>query len=461
MTASSNGNHHNRDVRTAPLWPVARALSIARRNLGRTVGSGAPVRYPPRPALASSRKRTPAPRLGVWLFGAYGGLATTLVVGARAIARGLAPAHGLMTETDVARGIELQPIDGLVFGGHEIRTGDYAAQAAEIQQRTATFPHPLLARLRADLAAASRNVVPGVLPNPGKAIAALADARPKRPPKLRAQVEQVQADLQAFARRHRLDRIVCVNLTSTEPALRPHAAHASLAAFDRALDRDLVRAVRPSALYAYAAASLGLPLIHFTPSNSAFLPAIRELFAATGAPYMGSDGKTGETLVKSALAPMFKYRNLRVLTWQGYNILGDRDGRVLAERENKLTKVGSKDALLPSILGYPLHTHVGIDYVPSLHDLKTAWDFVHFEGFLGFRMALQFVWQGCDSILAAPLVLDMVRLADLAARRGESGPMPQLACFFKQPLDGAEHDLHRQWHTLVDYLDRVRRTGGR
>ena len=172
---------------------------------------------------------------------------------------------------------------------------------------------------------------------------------------------------------------------------------------------------------------------------------------------MGCDGKTGETLVKSALAPMFRYRDLRVLTWQGYNILGDRDGRVLADRRNKSAKVASKDALLPSILGYPLHTHVGIDFVPSLHDLKTAWDFVHFEGFLGFKMALQFTWQGCDSILAAPLVLDMVRLADLAARRGESGPMRHLACFFKQPVDVAEHDLHRQWQTLVAYLDGVRR----
>ena len=129
---------------------------------------------------------------------------------------------------------------------------------------------------------------------------------------------------------------------------------------------------------------------------------------------------------------------------------------MLADSENKKSKVDSKDALLPSILGYLLHTHVGIDYVPSLHDLKTAWDFVHFEGFLGFKMAMQFIWQGCDAILAAPLVLDLVRFADLAAARGESGSMPHLACFFKQPFRVAEHDLHRQWQLLTDYLDRVR-----
>ncbi|MDP6930803.1 MAG: inositol-3-phosphate synthase, partial [Planctomycetota bacterium] len=168
------------------------------------------------------------------------------------------------------------------------------------------------------------------------------------------------------------------------------------------------------------------------------------------------DGKTGETLVKSSMAPMFKYRNLHVLAWQGYNMLGDRDGAVLANAENKQSKVETKDALLSQILGYPLHTHVGIDYVPSLSDLKTAWDFIHFEGFLGHKMSMQFTWQGCDAILAAPLVLDMARLADLAKRRGESGPMRHLSCFFKKPLGVDDHDLHKQWHMLTDYVQNCR-----
>jgi len=412
--------------------------------------------------LAKNSKNRSADRLGVWLFGAYGGLATTLVVGTRAIARGLQPPHGLTTETEISKGIRLQPLSDIVFGGHEVRTSDYFSAAREIQEKTGTLPLEMLQSLRSDLREASKNVVSGFLPNAGRTINSIADANREdqrkgtKGPTLRAQIEQVQADIQAFAKKNRLDRVVCVNLTSTEPPLRPQAAHKTLAAFDKAIDRNDVKAVRPSAIYAYAAASLGLPLIHFTPSNAAMVPAIRELFAKTGAPYMGCDGKTGETLVKSALAPMFLYRNLRVLSWQGYNILGDRDGRVLADRDNKAAKVATKDGLLPAILGYPLHTHVGIDYVPSLHDLKTAWDFVHFEGFLGFKMALQFIWQGCDAILAAPLVLDMVRLADLAARRGESGPMHHLACFFKQPLDTTEHNLHTQWQALVAYLDRVR-----
>ncbi len=392
----------------------------------------------------------------MWLFGAHGGLATTLVVGTRAIARGLAEARGLATETAAAAGIPWQPLADIVFGGHDIRRGDYASSAAEIHARTGTLAPELVRKLRSDLTAASKNIALGVMPNAGPTITGLAGKQRPRAGTLRQQIAQVQRDIRAFARRHRLDRVVCVNLTSTEPPLKPHAAHRSLAAFERALDDNRQQLVRPSAIYAYAAATAGLPFVHFTPSNSALLPAIRQAFAASGTPWMGCDGKTGETLVKTALAPMFKIRDLRVLSWQGYNILGDRDGRVLADRDNKRAKVATKDGVLPSILGYPLHTHVGIDYVPSLHDLKTAWDFVHFEGFLGTKMSLQFTWQGCDAILAAPLVLDLVRFADLAKRRGEAGPMPHLACYFKQPFEVDEHDLHRQWAMLTAYLERVR-----
>lgn len=382
------------------------------------------------------------------------------MVGARAIAKGLAQSQGLTTETDIADGIAWRPIDKMVFGGHEIRESDYATSALEINSHTGSLPPELVRKLKRDLVNQSRNVVTGVLPNAGATITKLANGKSSKASSknksLRAQINQIKKDILAFKKKHRLERVICVNLTSTEPSLRMGAAHKKLSAFEQAIDKNDVKKVRPSAIYAYAAASLGMPFVHFTPSNSALTPAIEELFAQNGTPFMGCDGKTGETLVKSALAPMFKYRNLRVLTWQGYNILGDRDGRVLADSSNKQSKLDSKDALLPSILGYPLHTHVGIDYVPSLHDLKTAWDYVHFEGFLGFKMALQFTWQGCDAILAAPLVLDLIRFADLAASRGESGPLPHLACFFKRPFGVGEHDLHRQWHMLGEYLDRVR-----
>jgi myo-inositol-1-phosphate synthase len=426
------------------------------RKIDRTSATGGRFGILLRPPLVTKPTQPKSRRLGVWLFGAYGGLATTVVVGARAIAKGLAASQGLTTESPVAAGIPWRPLDQLVFGGHEIRDSDYATAASEIHSQTGTLPPELIRALKRDLLSQSSNVVTGVMPNAGTTISKLASGKQRKVVPLRQQIQQIQKDILAFQKKHKLERVICVNLTSTEPSLRLGAAHKTIAAFERAIDKNAVRSVRPSAIYAYVAASLKMPFVHFTPSNSALIPAIEQLFAQNQTPFMGCDGKTGETLVKSALAPMFKYRNLRVLTWQGYNILGDRDGRVLSDKKNKQSKVDSKDALLPAILGYPLHTHVGIDYVPSLHDLKTAWDFIHFEGFLGFKMALQFIWQGCDAILAAPLVLDLIRLADLAASRGESGSMPHLACFFKQPFGVSEHDLHKQWQMLADYLQHVR-----
>ncbi len=394
----------------------------------------------------------PAKRLGVWIFGARGGLATTLIAGALGISKGKTETQGLLTETDLCDDLPLVPIKGLVFGGHEIREESLFDSALEIYEQTGTISYPLLQLLKRDFKKIDGEIKKGCLINAGKTITKLASGKPSKLQPLRKEIDRLKIEIEDFMQRNKLKAVICVNLCSTEPALKLTGTHKSLAKLDQAIDKDQRTTVRPSTIYAYAAASLGLPFIHFTPSNAALIPAIRELFDKSGAAYMGSDGKTGETLVKSALAPMFKYRNLEVMSWQGYNILGDRDGAVLNDAENKQSKVDSKDALLSKILGYPLHTHVGIDYVPSLNDLKTAWDFIHFRGFLGYKMSMQFTWQGCDAILAAPIVLDMIRFAELATRRGESGPMEHLSCFFKKPLDVDEHDLHLQWHLLTEYI---------
>ncbi|MHC5063336.1 MAG: inositol-3-phosphate synthase [Planctomycetota bacterium] len=398
----------------------------------------------------------PPDRLGVWIFGALGGLATTLVVGSKAIGKGKASAQGLLTETDLCKGLPLVGINKLVFGGHELRRGSLLQSAREIHELTGTIPYPLLNSLKADLDRTNKEIKAGTAINAGRSIQKLAERGPKKPVSLQSELARLQRDIKGFMKRNRLSRCVCVNLTSTEPQLKLTRTHQSAGALDKAIAGNKRSTLRPSTLYALAAARLGLPFIHFTPSNAALIPAVVEEFDETGVPYMGSDGKTGETLVKSALAPMFKYRNLKVLTWQGYNILGDRDGVVLADAENKRAKLESKDALLSKILGYPLHTHVGIDYVPSLNDLKTAWDFIHFQGFLDYKMSLQFTWQGCDAILAAPIVLDMIRMAELAQRRGESGPMRHLSCFFKRPRGVEHHDLHLQWHLLTEYVQQAR-----
>jgi len=145
-----------------------------------------------------------------------------------------------------------------------------------------------------------------------------------------------------------------------------------------------------------------------------------------------------------------------VLAWHGDNVLGNADGAALNAPEVKAAKVETKDGVIRGVLGYSPETSVEITYVPSLGDWKTAWDLIHFQGFLGTRMTMQFTWQGCDSALAAPLVIDLVRLADLALRRRESGPMTQAACFFKAPVGTQEQDLGRQYAMLDRYLRRGR-----
>jgi myo-inositol-1-phosphate synthase len=152
------------------------------------------------------------------------------------------------------------------------------------------------------------------------------------------------------------------------------------------------------------------------------------------------------------LAPMFALRNWRILSWVGHNIFGNRDGLVLDDPANKESKIRTKDQVLSKILGYAPQTHVSIEYIESLDDWKTAWDHIHFRGFLGVKMMMQFTWQGCDSILAGPLVIDLARLALLAQRRGQVGVLKHLACFFKSPMGVDEHDFFRQFSMLEEYV---------
>ncbi len=152
-----------------------------------------------------------------------------------------------------------------------------------------------------------------------------------------------------------------------------------------------------SSLYAIAALDLGCSYVNFTPSLGSAPAAIDELARLRGARHAGCDGKTGETLLKSVLAPMFARRNLRVMSWVGHNIFGNMDGQVLDDPANKAAKIASKDHLLGEILGYRPQSHISIECIESLGDWKTAWDHVHFAGFLGTPMTLQFIWQGCDS----------------------------------------------------------------
>jgi myo-inositol-1-phosphate synthase len=191
--------------------------------------------------------------------------------------------------------------------------------------------------------------------------------------------------------------------------------------------------------------------VNFTPSLGASPAAIQELAVERRICHAGQDGKTGETLLKSVLAPMFAARHLEVLSWVGHNIFGNLDGLVLDDPANKAAKIKSKDQLVASILGYDPQTLVSIEYIRSLGDWKTAWDHIHFRGFLGTPMTLQFIWQGCDSLLAAPLVLDLIRFVELSNRCGEVGVLSYLASFFKSPLGVKDHDFSRQFSLLLQW----------
>jgi myo-inositol-1-phosphate synthase len=262
--------------------------------------------------------------------------------------------------------------------------------------------------------------------------------------------ERIEHDLREFRDREGCDRVVVVNLSSTEPPLAESPAHAGLEALEAAL-RGETPVLSASSLYAYAAFRAGCSFADFTPGAGARLPALGELAARQRLPWAGSDGKTGETLVKSVLAPMFAARNLRVRSWAGTNLLGGGDGATLADERAAASKVASKARVLGEILGYEVDAPLHIDYVPDLGDWKTAWDHVSFEGFLGLRMSLQFTWNGCDSALAAPLVLDLARLLAQAHDAGRSGPQTPLAFFFKDPVGTSEHRLAAQFESLVEW----------
>jgi myo-inositol-1-phosphate synthase len=371
--------------------------------------------------------------VGVWLVGARGSVATTTVVGAAALRAGLTPPVGCVAELPDFDAAGLPTIGDLVFGGHDVIETALPKRAEQLVQ-AGVVPARLLDHVRDDLAAADAEIRPGApLPSDSRPQALLA--------------ADLAADLASFRERHGLDRVVVVNVASTERRRSDHPAWARLPLLEQALSRS-ADVLPPSSLYAYAAFRAGCGYVDFTPSTGARLPALDELARRAGVPYAGSDGKTGETLVKSALAPMFAARALRVRSWSGTNLLGGGDGATLADPDAAASKNASKGLAVPQALGYPVEGRVHIDNVAELGEWKTAWDHISFEGLLGVRMTLQFTWQGCDSALAAPLVLDLARFVSRAQAAGVAGPVPALGFFFKDPLGSAEHGLVRQYDAL-------------
>lgn len=392
-------------------------------------------------------------RVGLWLIGACGGVGSAASLGIAALAKRSVPTTGLVSELPPFRKAGLVDPGSLIVGGHEIRSETLLAAVQGAHARAGLFDERLIRAATPRLRAFQRNIRPGILCGAGRAVHALADSGGvKRDRSPAGAIERIAADLNAFRRRHRLDHVIVIHVASAEAPIPRSSAHGTYRKLERVLTRPGSAVLPPSSLYALGAFEAGCPFINFTSSTGVDVPAVRERADQLGLPYMGRDGKTGETLVKSVLAPMFAMRNLSVLSWVGQNILGNRDGANLTDARVRASKIRTKDKTVSHILGKSTTTCVSIDYVPSLDDWKVAWDFIHFEGFLGTRMTLQFTWHGSDSLLAAPLIIDLGRLAALACRSGASGPMRHLACFFKDPMDVREKDLFTQWRMLVRHV---------
>ncbi|MEV5802428.1 inositol-3-phosphate synthase [Streptomyces collinus] len=373
--------------------------------------------------MSASLPSLPRTRVGVWLIGARGSVATTAVAGCAAVAAGLHPPTGMVTETPPFAGSGLPELAALVFGGHDTLDCPLPKRAEELAAG-GVLPPGLPAAVAAELAAADAEIRPGG-PAPG-------DTR--EPAEL---IERFADDVLDFVRRCGLERAVVVNVASTEPAADGGA-------------------LPPSSLYAAAALRAGCGYVNFTPSTGLHHPALAAPAATSGVPHAGRDGKTGQTLLRSVLGPMFAQRALDVRAWSGTNLLGGGDGAALADPAAAAAKNAGKERVLTDTLGVSPEGEVHIDDVPALGDWKTAWDHIAFDGFLGTRMILQTIWQGCDSALAAPLVLDLARLTLRAQEAGVRGPLADLAFYFKDPVGRAPSALGEQYAALLRFARRLR-----
>jgi myo-inositol-1-phosphate synthase len=406
--------------------------------------------------------------LGVLLVG-LGAVSTTTIAGTIAIRKGLAQPIGSLTQMGTIRlgkrtegrspkindVVPLATCDDLVFGGWDIFEADCYAAAC-----TAGVLEPsLLAQLRPELEA----IRPMRAVFDPRYVKRLNGPNVKTGRNKRDLAEQLIADIRDFKSRHSCDRLVMLWVGSTEVYLQPTAVHASLAAFEKALERN-DDAIPSSMVYAYAALREGIPFANAAPNLTADIPAMLELAQATGAPVAGNDMKTGQTLIKTIIAPGLKARLLGVKGWYSTNILGNRDGEVLDDPESFKTKEESKKSALDYIFQPHLYPElyqdlchvVRINYYPPRGDNKEGWDNIDLVGWLGYPMQLKINFLCRDSILAAPIVLDVALFLDLAKRAGLSGIQEWLSFYFKAPMHAPEvypeHDLFIQLMKLKNTL---------
>ena len=388
----------------------------------------------------------PPSRIGLLIVGLGGAVASTVAAGLEVLRRGSADRVGLPLAG--LQDVGLVPYEGIEIAGWDLNPDDLATAAA----RHRVLPTEMLAGLNSHLAAIRPWAAAG---NSAFCRNAHGNNRLTANSHLGA-VEQIRQNMQTFARQTGIQRLVVINLASVESWPTDTAVLSTIERFEEALLENHP-SISPAMLYAYAAIKEGIPYGNFTPSFGADIPALAAFAAQRGVPVAGKDGKTGQTFLKTVLAPAFRDRALHVDGWFSTNILGNNDGMVLDDPDSLASKLTTKGSVLDDILGYPVEDHVcGIHYYRPRGDDKEAWDNIDVSGFLGQRMQIKVNFLCKDSILAAPLVIEIARCLDLARVRGAGGTQEQLGQFFKAPMtrDGSapEHDFFRQQAALMDWL---------
>jgi len=411
-------------------------------------------------------------KLGILLVG-LGAVSTTFIAGVFAVRKGLAKPIGSLTQMGTVRlgkrtdnrtpmvkdFVPLASLDDLVFGGWDI----FEDNCYDAARTAGVLEQSLLDQVKDELTA----IKPMSAVFDRQYVKRLDGPNVKKGKNKKELAEQLIDDIRRFKSENKLDRVVLVWAGSTEVFMTESAAHQSIASFEKALETN-DPTIPSSMVYAYAAISEGIPYANAAPNLSADIPALLELAQKTGSPVVGKDLKTGQTLMKTIIAPGLKARLLGVNGWYSTNILGNRDGEVLDDPESFKTKEESKKSVLDYILQpnlYPdlysdLHHVVRINYYPPRGDNKEGWDNIDLFGWLGYPMQLKINFLCRDSILAAPIVLDVALFLDLAKRAGFSGIQEWLSFYFKSPMHAAEvypeHDVFIQLMKLKNTLRYMR-----
>ena len=411
----------------------------------------------------------PSGKLGVLIPGIGGAVSTTFIAGVELVRRNLAEPIGSLTQVGTIRlgkrfefrtpfikdFVPLHSVDDLVFGGwdlYEANAYEAALYAKVLSREHLESIKDFLGGIKPMRAVFDRRFVrnlDGTFVKPGQ--------------DLRQHVDALKEDIAKFKESNGLEHCIMIWCGSTEVYLKSEDIHASLDKFYEAVDNNDSR-IPPSMLYALAALESGIPFINGAPNLTVDTPAMLELAAKNKVPIAGKDFKTGQTLMKTILAPGLKARMLGLEGWYSTNILGNRDGLVLDDKDSFKTKEESKLSVLEYILQpqlYPTlyknyYHKVTINYYPPRGDNKEGWDCIDIFGWLGYPMQIKVDFQCRDSILAAPLILDLVLLTNLAQRVGMDGIQEWLSFYFKSPLhkEGLypEHDLFIQLMKLKNTL---------